>query len=109
MAEIEVDAVGPQALERRLDAGGDALRGKALAVGTGCRAHLGDEHDPVAPRGRALQPVADDGFRFAALVARHPARVDVRGIDGVETGIDEAVEQAKGGRLVDGPAEDVAA
>src|SRR3954452_3664893 len=109
MTEIEVYAVGAQALERRFDPGGDALCGKPLAVGPGGCADLGDEHDRLAPRGRAFEPVADDGFGFAALVARHPARVHVCGIDGVEAGVDEAVEQAKSGRLVDGPAEDVAA
>ena len=44
---------------------------------------------------RLLQPLADDGLGFAALVAGRPARIDVGGIDEVEAGVDEGVEQAK--------------
>ena len=56
-----------------------------------------------------LQPLADDRLGLAALVARDPARVDVGRVDQVEAGLDEGVEQLERGRLVGGPAEDVAA
>ena len=39
----------------------------------------------------------------------HPARVDVGGVDEVEAGVDEGVEQRERGRLVGRPAEHVAA
>ena len=58
---------------------------------------------------RRCQPVADDRLGFAALVARHPARIDVRGVDEVEARLDEGVEQLEGRRLVGGPAEHIAA
>jgi hypothetical protein len=48
-------------------------------------------------------------FRFAAGVARHPARIDVGGVDEIHAGVDPGIEQAEGQRLVDGPAEHVAA
>src|SRR4051812_29585866 len=53
--------------------------------------------------------MADDGLRLAARMARHPARVDVRGVDEVEAEVHEAVEDREGGFLVGGPAEDIAA
>lgn len=31
----------------------------------------------------ALEPIADHGFRLAALMARSPHRVDISGVDGV--------------------------
>ena len=57
----------------------------------------------------ALSQLADDRLRLAAGVARHPARVHVGGVDEVEAGVDERVEQRKRGGLVGGPAEHVAA
>jgi hypothetical protein len=42
-------------------------------------------------------------------MAGHPARVGIRGVNGVEAGVDKTVEQVEGGFLVGGPAEDVAA
>jgi hypothetical protein len=52
--------------------------------------------------------LANDGFGFAATVALGPARVHVGGIEQVETGIDEGVEQRKAGGLIGRPAEHIA-
>jgi hypothetical protein len=57
----------------------------------------------------AAQPAADDGFRLATAIARHPGRVDVGGIDQVEAGIDEGIKQREGSLLVGAPAKHVAA
>ena len=72
-------------------------------------AALGGDQDLVALGRILLQPGADDRLRLAALVARHPARIDVGGVDEGEAGIDEGVEQLVRGRLVGRPAEHVAA
>ena len=42
-----------------------------------------------------LQPLADDRLRLAADVARRPGRIDVGGVDRVEAGGDEAIEQVE--------------
>src|SRR3546814_7441610 len=57
----------------------------------------------------ALQPFADNGFAPAADMAVHPGGIDVRGVDCVEAGVEEAVEQVEGRLLVRRPAEHVAA
>jgi hypothetical protein len=69
---------------------------------------LGDDDDLV-PVLAALHPLADDRLGLAALVARHPARIGVGRVDGVQPGRDETVEQLERGLLVGGPAKDVAA
>ena len=56
-----------------------------------------------------LHPVAEDGFGFPALMAGRPARIDIGRVDRVEAGIEEGIEHCEGGRLVRGPAEDIAA
>src|SRR5689334_18246708 len=56
-----------------------------------------------------LEPLADNGFRFPALVARRPRRVDIRRIDEVETGGYEFIKEAKGGLFIHRPAKDVSA
>ena len=53
------------------------------------------DDDLVALARVAGQPVADDRLRLAALVARDPGRVGVGGVDGVEPGVDEGVEQPR--------------
>jgi hypothetical protein len=40
---------------------------------------------------------------------RHPARIGIGGVDQVEPGVDEGIQQQKRSRLVDRPAEHVAA
>ncbi len=57
----------------------------------------------------ALEPLAEDGFGLASLVAGNPAGVGVGGVDEVEAAIDEGVEKGKRFFGIDGPAEDVAA
>ena len=55
-----------------------------------------------------LHPLADHGLRFAALVAGRPGRIDVGGVDQVESRVDEGVENGEGRLLVRAPSEDVA-
>jgi hypothetical protein len=71
-------------------------------------ADLGGKHDAIA-LAAAFQPAADDRFRFAALVARHPRRVHVGGVDQVEAVVDEGIEQLEAAFFVRAPAEHVAA
>ena len=77
-----------------------------------CRARgfadLGRDDDVVAVAARR-QPLADDRLRLAAVVARHPRRVDVGGVDEVAAGRGVGVEHGEGVVAVGGPAEDVAA
>jgi hypothetical protein len=75
-----------------------------LVISTTC-----EKYDLRAPGGRGLEPVPDHRFGLTALVAGRPARVHIRGVDGVQTAIDEAIEQTKSRRLVYRPAEDVGA
>ena len=56
-----------------------------------------------------LEPIADDGFGFAAFVTGHPSGIDIGGVDESEAGIDEGVEDLEGGGLINGPAENIAA
>ena len=72
------DVVAPQALVAQAHVGADLGRDDDVVV-------------PAAPR----DPAADDRLGFAALVARHPARVRVRGVDQVEAGVDEARRAAR--------------
>jgi hypothetical protein len=82
--------------------------GEPFLAGAHLRADLGPDHHLV-PAAAPLEPVADDGLGFAALVAGHPGRISIRRIDEVEAGANEPIEQIEGPRLVGRPAEDVAA
>ena len=103
----QIDAVDLQPLEAGLGRAQDVVLLQALAFAH-VVADLGGDHDLGALAAR-FEPVADDGFRLAALVALDPARIGVGGVDGVEAGVDEGVEQGERGRLVDVPAEHIAA
>lgn len=111
--EVHVDVVGAQARQRCADGlrdvgGRQAFTGRR--VGGGALAHLGHDLHALALRGAAgAQPGADDAFRLAALVAGHPAAVDVGGVDGGQARVDQAVEHGKAGGLVGRPAQHVAA
>ena len=58
---------------------------------------------PIRKHDVVCHSAADQRLRLAALVAGHPARVDVSGIDGVEAGVDEGVQYGEAGLLVGGP------
>ena len=83
MRQIKVDRIDLQALQRILDSLGDIGSGKVLLALSHVGADLGDDDDFVAVAA-ALHPSADDGLRFAALVARNPARIGIGGIDRVQ-------------------------
>ena len=105
--EVQVDAVGPEPLQRSVDRRGDPRRRQPLGA-----AHLGADlrrdQDVVAPAALA-QPRADDRLRFAAAVARHPGRVAVGGVNHPPAAGDERVEDREGRLPIGRPAEHVAA
>src|SRR5690606_36504249 len=68
----------------------------------------GGEHDALTVAAR-LHPVAEHGLRFAALVAGDEPGVDVGGVDEIEPGVHEGVEDLEGCRFIQGPAEHIAA
>src|SRR4029453_1849805 len=105
----EVDAVGVEPLQRILGRALDVRRRQALADIGHVHAALGGDQHLVALGRVLLQPRADHGLGFAALVAGLPARIDVGGVDEGEAGIDEGVEDLVRGGLVGRPAKDVAA
>ncbi len=90
---VQVDMVGLQALERILDGALYVSGREALFVRRHLHAHLGGDDNLVA-LAAFLQPFADEGFRFAALVAGDPARIHVGRVDEIEAFVHETVEQA---------------
>src|SRR5215472_12690815 len=107
MSLIKIDAVGLQPSEGRI-----ALAQDVIFLQVAAFAHVfadlgGDQH--LVTLAAALEPFADDGFRLAAHVARHPAGVTVRGVDGIEASVDESVEDVERCFLVDVPAEHISA
>ena len=103
---VEVDAVGPEAAERVLGGRPDRLRREVVQARELADLRRDDDPVAVAPRGH---PAAEDRLRLAPRVARHPGGVDVGGVDEVAAGGRVGVEHREGLRLVDRPAEDVAA
>ncbi len=102
----EVDAVGTEPGQRRVDGALDRTGGQAPVVGVG--AGLGGDED-VVPVAAGGEPVADDGLRLAAPVAVDPGGVHVGGVDEVAAGRHVGVQDGEGLLLVGRPAEDVAA
>src|SRR6516165_8371842 len=108
MGLIEIYMVGLQSFERVIDSSFDPRGRQALAAARHLDTHLGHDHKIVAPAALG-EPASNDGLGFAALMPRHPARIDVSGVDRRQTGIDHHVEEPETCRLVGGPAEHVAA
>jgi len=106
MRLVEVDRLGLQASQRAFDGGLD--RGWRQAPVPLPLAQLGRQRHPRT-LAAALEPASQQGFGLTALVARYPVRVRVGGIDQVEAGVDESIQQGEGCRLVGTPAEHVAA
>ena len=65
--------------------------------------------DDIVTSATLLEPVPDDGLGFTAPISRRKPGIDVGGVDQIESGGDEGVEQPEGGLLIRGPAKDVAA
>ncbi|MBP2480371.1 hypothetical protein J3A72_000663 [Stenotrophomonas sp. PvP093] len=105
MGLVQIDHVGLQAAQRILDGRIDVVRGQAGAFGP--LGHLGRQHHLVA-LAAAGKPLADQRLRFAAGIARHPGRIHIGGVDQVEAGVDEGIEQGEAGLLIGAPAEHVA-
>ncbi len=79
MRLVEVDTVGLQSAQRSFAFAQDVILLEAAAFAH-ILADLGEDQHAVA-FAALLQPVADDGFGFAAFVPRHPARIGVGGVD----------------------------
>ena len=94
---VEVDIVGAEAGEGVLNLGHDRLAGQALAVRTGTHgvAQLGRDHDVVAVR-EVAQGSAED------LLAR-ALRVDVRGVEEVDAGVQGVPNERAGVGLAERP------
>ena len=92
MRLIEIDVAGLQALQGRFHSLHDVASRQALLSGPHFHPDLGRDDHPFASAA-GLQPLADDGFGLAALIAGYPARVNVRGVDAVESCRHERVEQ----------------
>ena len=103
---VEVDPVGAQTSERILGGAADGCGRETCEPG-----HLADlrrDHDVVAVAARG-HPAADDRLRTRRRGCRDPGRVRVGGVDEVAAGGRVGVEHGERLRLVDRPAEDVAA
>ncbi|MNP20388.1 hypothetical protein D3C76_1129580 [compost metagenome] len=108
MRLVEVDVVGLQTAQRGFHGLFDVDGGEALVAVAHVHADLGGDDHLVALAG-SLQPVADDGFRFAACMRGQPAGVDVCCVDAVQAGVQQRIQQAERGRFVGRPAEYIAA
>jgi hypothetical protein len=85
---IQVDAVGLQSTQARLDRGDDLLAVVAGAVRitrVGLVGELGGEHEPVAA---PFEQIAEDGFR-------RPVGVDVGGVDDIAASVSEQVQHPR--------------
>jgi hypothetical protein len=101
---IKIDRLNPEPFQRVVTGAGDPIGRETVE-----ESNLGRDHHPVALGRVALQPTTDHGLAFAAVIARHPGRIDIGGIDHRAARIDERVENGETGLLVSGPAEHVAA
>ncbi|MGY4318905.1 hypothetical protein ACVWW1_008232 [Bradyrhizobium sp. JR3.5] len=108
MGLVEIDVVGLQPPQRVLDGARDVVRLQADIAASHVHADLGGEDDAVAVAAH-LHPLADDRLGLAAVMARHPARIDVGRIEERQSMLQHGVEQAKRRRLVHRPAEHIAA
>src|SRR4029079_12376607 len=106
MGLVEIDVIGLQTPQRRLAFAQDIFFAQAAPFAH-VFADLGRDQHLVA-LAAFPQPVADDRFRLAPRMARDPARIAVRRVDGVEARVDEGVKDLERCRLVDIPAENIA-
>ena len=105
---VEIDIIGLQTAQRIFHRLLNIARRQPLFAFAHRFAHLGGD-DHLVALAALLQPFADDGFRFAAPVARRPAGRNVGGIDKVELIVHQRIQQIERGRLIRRPAEHVAA
>ncbi len=90
MGLVEIDIVGLQAPKRRLAFAQDVFFPEAAAFAHVLADLGGDQH--FVALAALLQPVADDCFGLAARMARHPARIAVGCVDGVEACVGEGIK-----------------
>ena len=83
MELVEVDVVGLQPAQARVERPADVERGELAGVGpvVHVAVELGRDDRPLAPAAALGEPVADDGFRGA--LARRSA-VDVGGVEEID-------------------------
>ena len=84
-----------------------ALGGVAGAVLPHVAAHFGDQYNLVALARPRFKPAANDTFAFPALMARHPSRIDIGRVDGVQAGIGGGIQNGERGRFIRRPAKDI--
>jgi hypothetical protein len=87
---IQVDVVGLQPAQARLDRGDYLLAvvaGAVRVIGVGLVGELGGEHEPVAA---SFEQLAEDGFR-------RPVGVDVGGVDDIAARVREQVQHPRAG------------
>src|SRR5690606_13700464 len=76
-------------------------------VDTGGSTHLRGDDDLIAvPAG--FQPFSDDRFRLSTGSAIHPIRVHVSGVDKVEAGVGESIQDLEGTLFIEGPSKGIA-
>ena len=110
VGKVEVDIVGIEAAQgvvyRLLDPGfAESLMAGKAEIG----ADFGENFDLIAHAGTRLQPAANNGFGFAALVALCPAGINIRRIDSVKAVVNKSIKKGKTGFFINGPAKDVTA
>ena len=110
MCLVKIDVIGVQALQRTIDGAADVLGRQTALARPHLQAHLGGDEYPRAHRRAARgEPGADHSFGLATLMTGDEAYVGIRGVDHVEAGFDEGVEQSERALCIGSPAEYVAA
>ena len=108
MREVDVDVIGTQSLQGVLHRLQYVCGGQALLRRPHLPAHLCcDQYVVAAPT--TGEPVADDGLRLPATVARHPHRIHIGGVDEIAAAGNVGIQHCVGAALIGGPAEHIAA
>ena len=108
MCKVKINVIGLQPTQRFLGRPRNVGGRQPFAIRRHFHADLGGDHDILAS-GSALQPIADDCFRFAAVMSGHPHRIHIGGINEIESGADQCIQHLKGRRFVRCPSKYVAA
>ena len=96
---VEIDVVGLQAPQTRLDRGEDVLAGQSAVVGPGAHRAptFGRQHDVIAS---AFQPFADDLFGTAGGLDASARGIDVRGVEEIDAVFEGGVHDGEARSLV---------
>ena len=105
---IKIDVIRLQPPQRIFDRAQNISFRQAFHV----RSHLQPNfcgNDDFIASATLLEPLADDSFRFPAVIARRESGISVSSVDEIKSGGDESIEQSEGCSLIHRPAEDVPA